>query len=419
MIRFLFDPKLLTEPSGRGLLYHHQIYASMAHALTATVLPNLSADVGFGLWPRPWEVNVYFAHRSRYLAPTADGETSVFAGHGIADKGWRTPAKVRGYHFICTSGPAWTERYVASGIHPDRILEVGYPKLDPVFLGEIPPPERDDRVRVVWAPTHGGVLDRPYDPADHGRGNGTSTWWHRDQIHTLLPESEFDVIEAPHPRARPDRSVTLAEYVDADVVIADGGSTIYEAWALGIPVVFPDWLVAHARRHSTARATFEAEIYATRIGRHALTAGDLPTLVAQAATRGITDAEVDLIDRIFPPAYRGASGARLAHMLDEIASGVRVPIEEPPMPSADRVLVRHETLDKTIEVTVRRAKVLTRSGWVPVTPTSEPADQVDTVEVVEPARPARKAPAKKTPARTSRRRTVTEPAPTTVETVDA
>jgi len=35
---------------------------------------------------------------------------------------------------------------------------------------------------------------------------------------------------------------TMQPLVDADVVIADAGSTIYEAWALGKPVIFPDWL---------------------------------------------------------------------------------------------------------------------------------------------------------------------------------
>lgn len=381
MIRFLYEPDLLDGPSGAGRLYHHQIYAQMANAHTATVRPNLTSRFGFSLMPRPWEINVYFAHRRSYPAPSADGETAVFFGHGIADKGWRTAGRIRDFHFVCTSGPAWTDRYLTQGVHPDRILEIGYPKLDPIFNGEIEPRQRDRRIRVVWAPTHGGVIGRPLRDDDPSR-NAASSWRHRDLIMGLLEGDDFDVVEAPHPRTRPDRKITLAEYVDADVVIADGGSTIYEAWALGLPVVFPTWLTSVSRRHQDRSATFEADIYRWRIGRHVFHPADLAGAVVEAAAEGITTAEVDFIAPILPSAYRGTSGRRFARMLDDISAGTRLPPqpEERSMPTNDRVLLRHDGIDETIEVTERRARVLARSGWVEVTPTSEP--------IPDPAAPA-------------------------------
>src|SRR5690606_25390294 len=132
---------------------------------------------------------------------------------------------------------------------------------------------KDGRIRVVWAPTHGGGGEplRPAQAPSDAPTSPCSTWGRRDEVLGALPESEFDVIEAPHPRHRQDGKSTLAEYVDADVVIADGGSTIYEAWALDLPVVFCDWLTAagNINRFLRAGGSLEAQIYRERIGRHA------------------------------------------------------------------------------------------------------------------------------------------------------
>ncbi|MDZ7732203.1 MAG: hypothetical protein U5R31_03045 [Acidimicrobiia bacterium] len=269
-------------------------------------------------------VNVYYTHRRNYGANRERGWRSVFAGHGLADKAWRNAGRVRDYDFVVTSGPAWTQRLVTGGYPGAHLLEVGYPKLDPIFNGEIdsPWPERDGRIRVLWAPTHGGGGERyrrsSTPPATAGARR--TMHWRRDEVIDALPESECVVMAAPHPRHRSDGRSTLAEYVGADVVIADGGSTIYEAWALGLPVVFASWITAEA--HLTRRVTsFEADIYRHQVGRHAGSAEELPGLVASAAGAGISEVEAMFIEPILPASLRGRGAMLLADALTAIAGG--------------------------------------------------------------------------------------------------
>lgn len=294
----------------------------MADCLVRPILPHLESEYMITNAPAEGYVNVLYTHWHVYRGKRRIRTSpSVFVSHGIADKGWRNASKMRGlYNYVFVSGPAWTEKLRRQHLLPKTIREVGYCKLDPIFNGEVQPIRpRDDRIRVVYAPTHAGGGERTFD----GRSD-CSTDWRRNEVLSLLPESEFDVIVARHPRHRPDRKSTLAEYVGADVVIADGGSTIYESWALDLPVVFPDWLVAEGNvtrwSVSLARpATFERRLYEKKIGRHAEQPEDFAKLVMKAAEEGITAREQDFIEGILPRKYRGISGRLHAEALDEIA----------------------------------------------------------------------------------------------------
>ena len=47
-----------------------------------------------------------------------------------------------------------------------------------------------------------------------------------------------------HPRDRQgDKAILGAELLDCDVLITDVSSAMFEAWALGKPVIFPRWLM--------------------------------------------------------------------------------------------------------------------------------------------------------------------------------
>lgn len=299
------------------------IVGSMADRLIAPILEHLTAPYELARTPEAGKVNVYYSHRSSY--PNVPGtmqqsETGVFISHGIADKAWRDQVG-NSYNHVFVSGPGWSAKMIGHHCPIHRLVEVGYAKLDPIFNGQVEAPERDGRIRVVWAPTHGGGGERRAfaETRPNVANAWRSSWWDREQILAMLPESEFDVVEAPHPRHKPDRSATFAEYVGADVVIADGGSTIYEAMALGLPVVFPTWLLTgHA--DNARRGTYEHTIYTERIGRHVSTPADLAAAVADAAVYGITDAEVEFIEPILPAAYRGISGRMHAEALDQIAA---------------------------------------------------------------------------------------------------
>lgn len=267
--------------------------------------------------PQPDAVNVLYTHLRTYGLTQDPGVHTVFAGHGIADKGWRNPNRVSRHGHILSTGPHWTTKYVEGGIDRDRVLEVGYPKLDPIFQGRIKSPwPKRTKPRALWAPTHGGGGEgNAWNRPAGGRPSASSHWQDQKIVPALEP---FETIICPHPRHREDKRSTLSEYVGADVVIADGGSTIYEAWALGIPVVFPTWLTGRSNTRKSARkgGTTEGLVYDQKVGRHATGPNDLARLIEEAAADGITAAEVEFMEPILPTALRdGAAGRRFAEAL--------------------------------------------------------------------------------------------------------
>lgn len=303
------------------------IPGGMADRLVQPILPHLTTPFTVGPTPIADAVNVYLTFPHTYgLHGPVPGETAVFVSHGIADKGWRNHRKVRTFDYVFVSGPDWSRRMLLDGYPAAQTIEAGYTKLDPLFNRQVesPWPDRDGRVRVVYAPTHGGGGEKFAD-ATRGPGGGPrrTSYWDRDLILDNLPADWFDVKVAFHPRHRPDRRATLEEYQGADVVIADGGSTIYEAWALGLPVVFPSWLTSQANiaKSTPGSPTFEGLIYTDRLGYHADHASDLPAVVKAAADSGILPGDQAFIERILPGAYRGRSGEMHAQALEDICAG--------------------------------------------------------------------------------------------------
>lgn len=263
--------------------------------------------------PDPCDVNAYLTTPSVYGSAFVPGPNAVLINHGIADKNIRIARRVNAYGYIVVPGPQYTERLLSSGIARTKIVELGYPKLDPLF--SMPRVARAGKLRVLYAPTHGGGGENKHmhDTSPSGSVASRSTsWWTRDQVIAALGD-RFEVTFAPHPRHRPDRSATFAEYLSADVVIADGGSTIWEAWALGIPVVLPTWLTGAG--NVARRTSMEAYVYRRKLGHHATSAAALPDLIEKAAGEGLGTQVVRLIDRILPPHMRGSSGQRHADFL--------------------------------------------------------------------------------------------------------
>lgn len=277
--------------------------------------------------PAPGSVNAYMNHRSIYERGSWHGEhASVLLSHGIADKQYRDAGPARSFTLVAAPGPALAGSIERSGVDPSRIRIVGYPKLDPLHNGQIesPWPERDGRTRVLWAPTHGGGSERWVNGNRHAPGAAATTWWHRDQLLSLLDPDRFLIMEAPHPRHSPGRQATLPQYVGADVVIADGGSTLYEAWCAsipgvqkGLPVVFADWLTRG--RNIERGETLERHVYQNNIGWHVARPRDFAKVVAEAAAAGITDTEIKFAEQVLPPEVRGRGGQLHAAMLLQLA----------------------------------------------------------------------------------------------------
>lgn len=271
MIVFVYDLAGLTD---------REHYRAALDALVDPVMKYLPGSAKADA-PIPGAVNVsYFV---RPGGPLYD----VFISHGIADKRWRDYPGVRDYPHIFHSGPRWKAKYTTEGAPPAQLHQVGYAKLDPLFDGTY---RRGRRGRILWAPTH-------------HRG------WpdHYDLAAAAVRALPLPIAESVHPVK--GGTSTLQALLDADVVIADGGSTIYEAWALGKPVVFPTWLVMKSTL--IRPETFEQEIYERRIGWHAESEADLGRQVELARDHGITTAEREFIEGIFPTDLRGRSG--LAH----------------------------------------------------------------------------------------------------------
>ena len=107
------------------------------------------------------------------------------------------------------------------------------------------------------------------------------------------------------------------------MVIADAGSTLYEAWALGKPVIFPDWLckddvLAHFEADPD---NFEYRIYNEGIGYHAESMEHLIKLIDVALRDGMKQQEIDFMESIFPSDLRGNAGKLAAKALMEIKEG--------------------------------------------------------------------------------------------------
>lgn len=259
--------------------------------------------------PMPGSINVRFFNQHRieskggYVNPAAD----VFISHGCADKNYWRARKVRDFRAVFVMGPRWKRMILADGLVPEeRIFEVGYTKLDPIFQGHVRK-RYNARPVVLWAPTHSGGKFEPQSS--------------HPACLKLIREipGKYRASVSPHPVNASGFRATMQALADADVVIADSGSTIYEALALGKPVIHPDWLVKDSL-HKMRPGTIEDEIYQEGIGYHARSMDHLIKLIDVALEQGMRDDAQELIDDIYPPDMRGKAGERAAKALQEIAA---------------------------------------------------------------------------------------------------
>ena len=231
---------------------------------------------------------------------------NVFMSHGIGDKNYMVGKKwpADRFDYICVTGPAFKDKLIKHGVSPDKIFVVGWPKLDPIFNGEYKRTP-SDKIRVLYAPTHNAIQAVSSFPAFN-------------EFLEKFPE-EIEVINSPHPARKEDRMPTMQPLVDADVVIADAGSTIYESWALNKPVIFPDWLVREGVL-TRFNGAFEAKVYQDNLGYHARDFNHLLELIPEAIEKGITDDVKEFTESICPAEFNGKSGKAIADILSKLAA---------------------------------------------------------------------------------------------------
>ncbi len=252
-----------------------------------------------------------------FIRPEAD----VVMSHGVADKNYLWSSDGQGKRLanqrqhLLVPGQWLRRRLLASPaikLDEDRIHVVGWPRLD-LLIGQVPKARRRGigpaKPRVLWAPTHNR----------RKRGEtARSTSSFPEFENYLRALSRFAWIDVSvHPRNRVDHTPTGASMPAADIVVADFGTTVYEAWALGKPVIFPRWLLAD-RIADHMPGSAESLIFAERIGYHPESFDELVDIV-RAGPVLTPDVQAFMADYLAPE-YFGTSGRRVAEVLTEIAA---------------------------------------------------------------------------------------------------
>lgn len=240
------------------------------------------------------------------------GPYDIFMSHGIGDKDYWIASRIAKYKHALVPGPAW-EKKIKAGKYKGEIHVVGYTKLDPLFNGEYAR-EKRKKSYIVWAPTHGYP----------GKHKGRSSYPQCMSLINEIPNCYEKTISL-HPTSRISRKnkqdISMQELLDADVIIADAGSTLYEAWALGKPVIFPDWICKNDVMAHFRPGNLEYQIYDKKIGYHAKDMKHLIKLIDVALNKGMQDAEIEFIENVFPSELRGKAGENSAKVLMKIAKG--------------------------------------------------------------------------------------------------
>lgn len=262
------------------------------------------------------------------LATAADVKQNIAASASLSLSFFRdVPADVllphiisdRGYHFGRKNGVRYysdfRHLFLPGNWHRRRVMEmpqvcqkitsihtVGSIRVD--ILRELRGHHEKKRrgnhsLTVLIAPSSGLWKD----------SKGVSLGLSPSDVETLkaLLEPHCDLRISPHPNNRKDKTPVTSDLLDADVVISDYSSVLYEAWAIGKPVIFPRWLfgerlVAHAP-HSA-----EGHILANNIGLHPRSPKELLSLLK--APPPIPGGDVDAFMDDYLDNYRGGSATQ-------------------------------------------------------------------------------------------------------------
>lgn len=244
------------------------------------------------------------------------GPRDIFISHGIGDKNYWIGKKIEEFRYAFCPGPIWEKRMRNTG-YKGEIFKTGYTKLDPIFQGKYERLKRN-KPYIVWLPTHG------YSSKNRGRSSYPFFEKYLNEIPNI-----YEVGNGMHPttkmHAKKKQLPTMQELVDCDIVIADAGSTIYESWAIGKPVIFPDWICKKdvMNHFKSDSQNLEYQIYSKSIGYHAKNMKELIYLIEKALIDGMKDEEKEFIEGIFPEKLRGKSGKIAADALIEIERSLR------------------------------------------------------------------------------------------------
>ncbi|PMR68335.1 hypothetical protein CR158_11710 [Halomonas heilongjiangensis] len=247
------------------------------------------------------------------------GTADVLMSHGVADKNYMLIGDGDGGKLVnrrkhlLVPGP-WLKRRLLKNqkiaLLDNQIHCVGWPRLDQLLRLQAERVENKDvdgiarKPRVLWAPTH--------DRARRGDDQLSTSSYPEFEKYIPLLESKYEIETALHPRNRKSKKPTVDKLLDADYVISDFGTMVYEAWALGKPVIFPSWLIGD-RIIEYLPGSAEALIFKKKIGLHATCIEDVIEFIDQGA--GLDEKVHQFLDDYLSPEYRGCSSRRVAELL--------------------------------------------------------------------------------------------------------
>jgi hypothetical protein len=231
----------------------------------------------------------------------------VFLCHGIADKNYHNGDRIKDYDYIFASGDTWKQKLIKQGVPENKIYVTGWTKIEPMFnnLTKILKDENDNKIRVLYAPTHNMLQDK--------KAVTVSSYPRLDEYFSNTP-SDIEILHSVHPANKAHRDTTLDLLGWNDVLISDCSSVLYEALSLNIPVVLPDWLVKQPILQGYPNS-FEYQIYDKGIGYHAQNINHMWELIREASQKGLSQQTKDFIEGIFPARLRGNSGKVTADIL--------------------------------------------------------------------------------------------------------
>lgn len=244
--------------------------------------------------------------------------SEVFMSHGVADKNYLfrkdddVDLAINNLKALFVPGP-WLKRKILA--HPDvtltqdKIYCVGWPRLDALLAAQkkydAESKTLNGKLKVLWAPTH--------DARKHDKNQKSTSSYPEFESYVAKLNEEVDVVTSLHPRNRKNKKPTGNEFLDADVVIADFGTTVYEAWALGKPVIFPYWLVGEGvQKYRPGSA--EAYIFEHKIGFHPNSFDEMLSLF-QGKSLEVGNDVSSFMEDYLPSKFLGVSSKTCANQL--------------------------------------------------------------------------------------------------------
>ena len=282
----------------------------------------------------------------------------VILAHGIADKRYfftqdstTSLPLANEYEYLLVPG-SWHVNRLIEGMYrrnphyqitveQTQIKKVGWLRLDPL-ISESKTPDREPhhRLRVLWAPTH-NVKPRSNEKSVDEIAPSSLPGF---KSHVKQMASRYIFRVSLHPRNRSERTPTGNQLVWSDVVISDFGTMVYEAWALGKPVIFPRWAIDVETLITRNPLSAESYIYRNRIGLHPETFEEMQEMLDRIQSHLIGNRIIRLAKRVtriktsrrnlsdyrgngvarftdhyIDPEQRGNDAKRTAEVLGEIA----------------------------------------------------------------------------------------------------